>query len=125
MDKNELQKRTKRFALEVIRFVMSLRKGMLTDVLGKQLIRCATSIGANYRSACRARSYADFIAKIAIVTEEADEAIYWLELIKESGLTGNTAIEPLIDEANELTAIFTSTGKSAKLNKSKILHPKS
>ncbi|MEK7803997.1 MAG: four helix bundle protein, partial [Deltaproteobacteria bacterium] len=68
---------------------------------------------------------ADFIAKIAIVTEEADEAIYWLELIKESGLTGNTAIEPLVDETNELTAIFTSTGKSAKLNKSKILHPKS
>ncbi len=125
MDKNELQKRTKRFALEVIQFVLSLRKGILTDVIGKQLIRCATSIGANYRSACRARSYADFIAKIAIVTEEADEAIYWLELIEESGLSDNTAMRPFITEADELTAIFTSIGKTAKLNKSKILHPKS
>ncbi|MBI4377715.1 MAG: four helix bundle protein [Nitrospinae bacterium] len=125
MNKYDLLHRTKLFALNIIQFVGTMKKGMLADVLGKQLLRCATSIGANYRSACRARSRADFISKIAIVEEEAAETIYWLELIKESDITRDIAINSLIDEANELTAIFTSTGKTAKSNKFEIRHQKS
>lgn len=100
-------------------------KSEIIDALGRQLIRCATSVGANYRSSCRAKSRADFIAKIAIVEEEADEAIYWLELMKESGLANDNTIELLIKEADELTAIFTSIGRTTKLNKSQIRIPTS
>jgi four helix bundle protein len=84
------------------------------DILSNQLIRCATSVGANYRSACRGKSTADFINKIIIVEEEADESIYWLELIEESGLVDSNDISALKKEANELTAIFTAIGKTAK-----------
>jgi len=84
------------------------------DILSNQLIRCATSVGANYRSACRGKSTADFINKIVIVEEEADESIYWLELMEESGLVDSNSISALKKEANELTAIFTAIGKTAK-----------
>ena len=85
-----------------------------SDVLGKQLLRSATSVGANYRAACRARSRADFISKIAVVEEEADECLYWLELLGESGLVSTPALRTLLKEADELTAIFTAAGKTAK-----------
>jgi four helix bundle protein len=77
MDELELRKRTKRFALDVMRFTEALPRKRTTDVIGKQLLRCGTSVGANYRSACRARSKPDFISKMGIVLEEADEALYW------------------------------------------------
>ena len=79
-------------------------------------MRCSSSVGANYRSACKGKSTADFINKIVIVEEEADESIYWLELVEESGLVDLKAIFPLKKEANELTAIFTAIGKTAKAN---------
>ncbi|MEO6695831.1 MAG: four helix bundle protein [Ignavibacteria bacterium] len=85
-------------------------------MLGNQLLRCATSIGANYRAACRSRSKIEFISKIRIVEEEADESIYWLELIKESKLMSEEKISLLLKESNELTAIFTSIGKTSKYN---------
>jgi four helix bundle protein len=119
MDKIELQNRTKAFALRVIKMVGALDRSMVSDVLGKQLLRAASSVGANYRAACRGRSKAEFIAKLGIVVEEADECGYWLELIVDSGIMSEKRVEPLIDEANQLTAIFVSTIKSTRSNNQK------
>lgn len=117
MNKEELKSRTKKFALRIIRLVQSLPKSKVSDVLGHQLLRAGTSVGANYRAACRARSQADFISKIAIVEEEADESCYWLELIFELQLLEDEKLRDIMKEANELTAIFTASGKTAKENK--------
>jgi four helix bundle protein len=117
MNRDELQQRTKQFALNIIQLTESLPSTRAGSVLGKQLLRSATSVGANYRSACRARSRADFISKITITEEEADESVYWLELITESKLMKKDNITALLQEANELTAIFTASGKTAKWNK--------
>jgi four helix bundle protein len=119
MNTVELKLRTKKFALRVIRVVHSLPKSKTSDVLGHQLLRSATSVGANYRAACRARSQADFISKITIVEEEADESCYWLELINEAELIEKDKLNELMKEASELTAIFTASGKTAKENKKK------
>ncbi|HCX89474.1 MAG: four helix bundle protein [Deltaproteobacteria bacterium CG12_big_fil_rev_8_21_14_0_65_43_10] len=121
MNSQELKDRTKRFALKVIQSVETLPKHQAGNVIGRQLLRSATSVGANYRAACRARSRADFISKMGIVEEEADETIYWLELLVESGLINKEAIEDLIKEANELTAIFTAACKSAKAKKPRLI----
>jgi four helix bundle protein len=127
MDKVELKARTKRFAIDATKFVEQLSPSRSLNILSNQLLRCSWSVGANYRSACRGKSTADFINKIIIVEEEADGSIYWLELMEESGLVQFQYIESLKREANELTAIFTATSKTAKenqqkekLNKSKI-----
>jgi four helix bundle protein len=117
MRTEELKLRTKQFALRVIKLVETLPKNKIGDGLGKQLRRSATSVDANYRAACRARSKADFISKIAIVEEEADESLFWLELIAESGLMNTERLKDLTKEADELTAIFTATGKTAKQNR--------
>jgi four helix bundle protein len=114
MDKIELKRRTSKFSIDVIKFIEGLPRNRSLDILSNQLIRCATSVGANYRSACRGKSTADFINKIVIVEEEADESIYWLELMEESGLVDSNSIAALKKEANELTAIFTAIGKTAK-----------
>ncbi len=116
MDKAELKKRTQRFAIDIIKFVETLPSRRASNVLSNQLLRCSTSIGANYRSACKGKSTADFINKIVIVEEEADEAVYWLELMEDSGLVDSKAIFHFKKEANELTAIFTAIGKTAKSN---------
>ncbi|HAP67967.1 MAG TPA: four helix bundle protein [Nitrospinae bacterium] len=113
----QLKNRTKKFALEVIKLVEQLSKGRTTDIIGKQLIRSGTSVGANYRAASRAKSPADFISKMGIVEEEADEAIYWMELLVESGSLKSDQVEPLIKEANELLAITVSSIKTARSNK--------
>lgn len=117
MDKDKLKKRTKHFGLDVIKATNLLPKNSLGLVVGKQLIRSATSVGANYRAVCRARSRADFIAKLGIVEEEIDESAYWLELIVESKLLDVEAITPLLKEADELTAIVVSSKKTALFNK--------
>jgi four helix bundle protein len=116
MDKTELKNRTKRFAIDVIKFIEELPRNRSLDILTHQLLRSSTSIGANYRSACRGKSSADFINKIVIVEEEADESIYWLELIEESGLINSPKLTIIKKEANELTTIFTAIGKTAKEN---------
>jgi four helix bundle protein len=116
MDKIELKRRTQRFAIDVIKFVEELPPRRSLNVLTNQLLRCSSSVGANYRSACKGKSTADFINKIVIVEEEADESIYWLELMEESGLVDSKEILPLKKEANELTVIFTAIGKTAKAN---------
>ncbi|WP_413669310.1 four helix bundle protein [Mucilaginibacter sp. Mucisp86] len=124
MDKNELKQRTKKFSIDVIKFVETAPRLRSLDILTHQLLRSSTSVGANYRSACRGKSTADFINKIVIVEEEADESVYWLELMEESGLISSITLPLLKKEANELTAIFTAIGKTAKekqrLSKSEI-----
>jgi four helix bundle protein len=116
MDKIELKRRTKRFAIDVIRLIESLPTSRSLNVLCNQLLRSSSSVGANYRSACRGKSLADFINKIVIVEEEADESLYWLELMEESNLVKAADLIVLKKEADELTAIFTAIGKTAKQN---------
>lgn len=113
----QLKDRTKNFALEVIKLVEQLPKGRATDIIGKQLIRSGTSVGANYRAASRAKSPADFISNMGIVEEEADEAMYWMELLVESGSLRSDQVVPLVKEANELLAITVSSIKTARSNK--------
>jgi four helix bundle protein len=110
----EMRDRTKRFALRVIRLFRSLPYRTDTRVLGKQLLRCGTSVAANYRALCRARSKAEFIARIGIVAEEADETILWLELLTESGIIKAELTKELLAEARELAAIFTASQQTAK-----------
>nr|WP_067059125.1 four helix bundle protein [Mucilaginibacter sp. L294] len=116
MDKAELQHRTKIFAVDIIKFVGELPSNKAINILVNQLLRSSTSVGANYRAACKGKSIADFINKIVIVEEEADESIYWLELMEESGLVQSDKLILLKKEAKELTAIFTAIGKTAKEN---------
>ena len=116
---NDLKARTKVFALNIIKLVKMLPDDRTGRVLGNQIIRSGTSVAANYRSACKARSKADFISKITIVEEEADETTLWLELLMESETLNNEFVKSLHKEANELTAIFTSSGKTAKENNTK------
>jgi len=114
MNEKELKKRTKRFALRIIKLVNALPKNIAGQSIGKQLIRSGTSVGANYRSACRARSKAEFVAKLGIVEEEADESAFWMELIIEAGLLDKKLVEPLLKEAEELVAIMVASRKSAR-----------
>ncbi len=111
----DLRDRTKKFALQIVRLVSALPSNRVADVMGRQLLKAATSIGANCREAMRARSKAEFISKIGIVEQESDETLYWLELIEESGLSKGESIRDLVAEANALTAIFTAVGRKAKI----------
>jgi len=114
MDEKELQCRTKQFALRVIRLVEALPRRRTAQVIGNQLLRSATSVAANYRAACRARSQADFVHKLGIVEEEADESLFWLEMVVETNLMPEARVQDLIQEADELTAIFVASRKTAK-----------
>ena len=106
--------RTKRFALAVIRLYASLSRATVEQVLGKQVLRSATSVGAHYREACRAKSNADFISKIEGALQELDETVYWLELLEESGTAKPDQTAPLAVEANELIAIFVSVVRAVR-----------
>jgi len=117
MRNEDLKVRTKGFAIEIIKLVKTLPKNRLADVLGKQLLRSGTSVGANYRAACRARSRADFISKMGIVEEEVDETAYWLELLLEAELVTSGQVQNLQREANEITAIVVASIKTARRNK--------
>ena len=114
MDATEMKRRTGQFALRVIRLVQSLPKDRVGDVLGRQLLRCGTSVGANYRASCRAKSAADFIARLGTVEEEADESIYWMGLLIESGLMPEARLTDLMDEAGQLVAITVSSINTAR-----------
>jgi four helix bundle protein len=109
----ELQQRTKDFALRVLNLIEHLPNSIGGRVLANQLARSATSVGANYRAACRARSRAEFASKVGTVAEEADESLYWLELIQVGDFVPEKRIASLVSEADELTAIFTSGRRSA------------
>jgi four helix bundle protein len=113
-DSQALKVRTKNFALRVLRLYRSLPRTGEARILGTQLLRCGTSVGANYRAACRGRSRAEFIAKLGIVVEEADEAVFWLELLQEGNIFPAEKLESLLQEANELAAIFVSSVRAAR-----------
>jgi four helix bundle protein len=110
----DLEQRTKRFALAVLEFASSLPRNRTADVLARQLLRSATSIGANYREANRGVSRADFTNKIGTVQKEAAETQYWIELLMESGIANTESVENFHKESTELLAIFTSIGKRLK-----------
>lgn len=114
MNSEGLKKRTKQFVLRIMKLVDALPRTTTGRIIGGQLIRSGTSVGANYRAACRGRSRAEFSAKIGTVAEEADESCFWLELIIEGGLMEERLVKPLLDEANELTAIFTAAAKTSR-----------
>jgi four helix bundle protein len=109
-----LRGRTKRFALRIIRLFQHLPRTTEAQVLGKQLLRSGTSIGANYRAAGRARSQAEFVSKIGIVVEEADETVFWLECLIESGIIKEELLRELLIEANELVAIFAASHRTSR-----------
>src|SRR5436309_13746234 len=111
MTSDELKARTKVFAIRVFRLVEALPKTIQGHAIANQIIRSATSVAANYRAACRARSRAEFVAKIGVVEEEADESSFWLELIVDSGLLSEARIRPLLTEAGELVAIMAASRK--------------
>jgi len=117
VDSGELKQRTKTYALRVIKVIEALPNSRTADVLGKQLLRCATSVGANYRAACRARSNADFIAKMGIVEEEADESLYWMELLIEGQLISQERLADLMQEGNEIVAIVVASIRTARPRK--------
>ena len=112
----DLQNRTRAFALRVLRVFRSPPDSRDGRVLGQQLLRSATSVAANYRAACRARSHKDFVFKLGIVEEESDESLFWLEFIAEAGLIPRTKLDDLISEASQLTAIVVASRRTAKSN---------
>ena len=116
MTESEMKQRTKAFALRVIKLAGTLSKDFVGRRLADQLLRSGTSVAANYRSACRARSRADFVSKLGIVEEEADESTLWLELLMESGIVPQRRLAALLDESNQLTAMMVASRKS--INKS-------
>jgi len=112
----ELKNRTKQFALGVIRLCRKLAPSQEGRIISRQLLRSATSVGANYRAVCRARSSADFISKLGVVLEEADETLFWLEILVEAGIAVPNNTDLLEKEANELVAIFVASLRTAKSN---------
>jgi four helix bundle protein len=119
MTERELKIRTRKFAVDVLKFVDKFPNRRSANIIGNQLGKCASSVAANYRAACRGRSDAEFISKIGIVVEEADERTFWIGIIPDTENGSNEEIAPLLDEARQLTAIFTAANKTAKQNKGK------
>ena len=116
MKHKNLQDRTRKFALEVIKFTEKLQRDDTSKVLGRQLLRSGTSVGANYRAACRSKSKPDFISKMKTVLEEADESAFWIELLLDAAKASPQATQPLLAEANELVAIAASSVNTARRN---------
>jgi len=114
MNSEDFKKRTKAFALRVIRLVESLPNTKTAGVIGRQLLRSGTSVGANYRSACRARSRPDFVAKMGIVEEETDESLYWMELLVESGQMKAARLSGIMGECGELLSLAVASARTAK-----------
>ncbi|HEY2497573.1 MAG TPA: four helix bundle protein [Candidatus Angelobacter sp.] len=113
----ELRERTKKFAIRIIHLFQALPRSTEAQILGKQVLRCGTSVAANYRAACRARSKAEFISRMGSVAEEADESVLWLELLEETNILSSERLQDIMKEASELAAIFSSSLKTAKQNR--------
>ena len=113
MDKNDLKRRTKQFALRAFAVCEALPRSAAGKTIASQLARSASSVGANYRAACVGRSKAEFYSKLSVTLEETDESAYWLELAGEAKLVDASRLQPLLNEANELTAIFLASRKTA------------
>jgi four helix bundle protein len=114
MKDSEMKLRTKNFALRIVRLFRALPDSEEARIIGRQIFRSGTSVGANYRAACRSRSRAEFIAKLGVVLEEADETVFWLELLADCNIVPRAKLDDLTREANELTSIFVSSLKTAK-----------
>jgi four helix bundle protein len=119
-DVNEkiFKERTKKLAIAILRLIEELPRSITTDVLARQIVRSGTSIGANYRAACRAKSTADMINKLKIVEEESDETAYWLELIVEAGYLSQEKVSPIAKETNEIIAMTVASIKTLRARKS-------
>lgn len=124
MNSKELRIRTKQLAVRIIRLVAKLPKGRIGEVVGRQILKSGTSVGANYREALRASSKRHFVSIVEIAAREADETLYWLELLIESGTIKETLLADLMRECNELVAILTATGRSAKRRAAARSNPK-
>jgi four helix bundle protein len=114
MDENVFKQRTKKLALCVIDLAESLPRGRAVDIIARQLVRSATSVGANYRAACRGKSTADVMAKLAIVEEEADETAYWLELLIEAAIVSQSQVAGMLKETNEIIAMTVASIKTLR-----------
>ena len=114
MNEQEFKNRTKNLALRVIKLVEALPKTRTADIIGRQLLRCGTSVGANYRATCRTRSMADVIAKLGIVEEEADETLYWMDLLIEAGLVLPRRLDPVMKETDEILAMTVASIKTLR-----------
>jgi len=125
MDRNEMKSGTKELAKDIIKLCRKFPNNMEGRLIGNQIFRSGSSTAANYRAACRARSTSDFISKLSIVEEEADETLFWLELIKEMEIVDKTLLNSLMQENNEIIAIIVSSIKTARNNKKQIQNPKS
>jgi four helix bundle protein len=118
MTRSEFRKRTFQFGIRCIRLAEALPQRAVTQIIARQLIRAATSVGVNYRAAVRSRSRADFVSKMGIVEEECDEAVYWIEVLLELGLVSEKRIKELLREADEILAVTISSIKTARKSKS-------
>jgi four helix bundle protein len=126
MDEQTFKKRTKQFALTTLQLVQAFPRNRSVEIMGTQLLRAATSVGANYRAACRGKSTADVIAKLAVGEEEADESLYWMELLVEAGIIPKEQLKSLMSEANEILAMTVASIKTLKSSReSSIRNPKS
>ena len=131
MNEQEFKQRTKKLALRIIKLVETFPKTATARVIGNQILRSGTSVGANYRAACRAKSTADILNKLSIVEEEADETLYWLELLVEGEIIPESKLRNLMNETNEIIAMVVASiktirqGQNGRNPKSKILNPKS
>src|SRR5262244_1594836 len=114
MTPDELRNRTKAFALRIVKLYRSLPRSADAQVMGKQLLRSGTSVAANYRAACRARSRAEFVSKPGVVLEEVDESVLWIEMLIDAGIVKKARLDQLLSEARQLTAIFTASRQTAK-----------
>jgi len=119
VNEQEFKDRTKKLGLRIIRLVEALPKNLTTQVIGRQLLRSATSIGANYRAACRAKSTADIINKLKIVEEETDETLYWLEILVEAEIMPGSRLKVLMTETNEILAMTVASIKTLRKRKNR------
>lgn len=119
MTEKELKIRTRKFAVDILNFIDQLPNRKSGNIIANQLGRCASSVAANYRAACRGRSHAEFVSKIGVVEEEADESTFWLDILSDNKNAKIEDVVPLLKEAREFTAIFTAASKTAKQNKIK------
>lgn len=115
----ELKNRTKQFAIRIVKLFRSLPRTEEARIIGRQMLRSGTSVAANYRAVCRARSQAEFVAKIGVVVEESDETVLWLELLVDTDIVREGQMTSLLGEANELLAIFAASQYTARQNKAR------
>lgn len=116
MTREEMKRRTKTYANRVVKLCSALPRGWIAETLGKQLLRSGTSVGANYRAVCRAKSNLDFINKLRIVEEECDESLFWMELLVDNGIIKSSRLAGLMKEADEILAIVVSSTKTARMS---------